>query len=83
MRPWSESADAAVHVSIEASGEVPVTMLGDGKLDFLLDGGEGEGLDCNFTSLSMVLSTLVRDPCVISLSFGVICTFAIHPLYGI
>lgn len=70
VRPLSKLAVAVVHVGIEASGEVPATVFGDGKLDFLLDGGEREGLNCNFPSFSKVLSALSRDLCVISRFMG-------------
>lgn len=64
----SKSAVAKDCVGIEASGGVPAAVYGNGKLGFfvLLDGGEREGLDCNFPSFSKVLSALVRDLCVIS-----------------
>ena len=50
MRPFLKSAVAAILAGIGASGVVPATVLGNGKLGFLvlLDGGEREGLWCNF-----------------------------------
>ena len=50
VRPFLKSAVAAILAGIGASGVVPATVLGNGKLGFLvlLDGGEREGLWCNF-----------------------------------
>lgn len=85
VRPLSKSAVAVVCVGIEASGEVPAAVFGDGKRDFffLLDGGEREGLDCFFKSFSEVFSALIRDLCIISCSYGVLCNMFVRPLYGI
>ena len=82
-RPLSKLANVVVRVGIKASGEVPAMVLGNGKLDFLLDGGERKGLGCNFTYFSTVISVFLRDLCVFSPSYGVICNFVVHPLYGI
>jgi hypothetical protein len=83
VRPLLKPAVAAVHVGILASGEVPATVLGNGKLGFLLDGGEREGLDCNLLSFSRVLSAFAKDLCVISCFYGVLCKTLVHPLLGI
>jgi hypothetical protein len=72
VRPSSRFHPAFI-VSAEASGFVPAPVLDGGDCDLSLNGGEREGSDCFLKSFSEVLSAITRDPCVISISFGVLC----------
>jgi hypothetical protein len=80
VRPSSRSHPAFI-ISSEASGLVPAPVLDGGDYDLSLDGGEREGSDCYLKSLSEVLSTITRDLCVISISFGVLCKECIATAY--
>jgi hypothetical protein len=80
VRPSSRFHPAFI-VSVEASGFVPAPVLDGGDCDLSLDGGEREGSICSLKSFSEVLSTITRDPCVISISVGVLCKICTATAY--
>jgi hypothetical protein len=72
VRPLSRSV-AEGFARTKTSGHVPVGVHGCSVPSSLLHDGEEGGLDCVFPSFSKVLLTNARDPCVILLSYGILC----------
>jgi hypothetical protein len=66
VRPSSRSAPA-FNIGLEASGVVPASILDGGWPDLWLSVGNREGLDCFCKIFNEVLSTCIKDPCVIFL----------------
>jgi hypothetical protein len=75
---WSSGVEG--FAGPDVSGFVPVFVHGCSVLSSELSSGKEEGLDCFFRSFSMVLSTIARDPYVVSVLYGVLCNHFVLPL---